>query len=157
MRGCRQGVDGEAAEDVSDRRIVTAALLDLLETTTLPIGDHTAPEEVAGKPWATLYSITGGNLSQDNLAAVEDGTDLIYQVTSVGRRRDQAEWMADLIRAKVVARTATAFVTAWPSMTGLKVADRQMWGGVGGVEQSGEAPHQLWSVAERFLIRVVPT
>lgn len=142
---------------MSDRRIVTAALLTLLGTTTLPIGDHTAPAEVAGKPWAVLYSIPGGDLSTDNLAAVEDGMDLIYQVTSVGRRRDQAEWMADLTRAKVVGRTAGAFIAAWPAMTGLKVADRQMWGGVGGVEQSGEAPHQVWSVAERFLIRVVPT
>lgn len=147
---------GKAAE-VSDRRIVTAALLDLLETTTLPIGDHTAPAEVAGKPWAVLYSIPGGEQSTANLAAVEDGTDLIYQVSSVGRRRDQAEWMADLIRAVIVGRTAGAFTATWPAMAGLKVADRQMWGGVGGVEPSGEAPHRVWSVAERFLIRIVLT
>lgn len=140
---------------MSDRRTVTAALLDLLETTTLPIGDHTAPAEVAGKPWAVLYSIPGGEVSDHNLAAVETGIDLIYQVTSVGRRRDQAEWMADLIRATVIGRTAGAFIATWPVMTGLKVADRQLWGGVGGVEPSGEAPHRLWSVAERFLIRIV--
>ncbi len=142
---------------MSDRRIVTAALLTVLGTTSLPIGDHTAPAETAGKPWAVLYSIPGGAYGDDNLAAVETGTDLLYQVTSVGRRRDQAEWMADLIRAKVIGRTLGGFIATWPAMTGLSVADRQMWGGVGGVEPSGEAPHQVWSVAERFLIRVVLT
>lgn len=140
---------------MSDRRIVTAALIDLLETTTIPIGDHTAPDEVAGKPWAVVYSIPGGGLLDDNLAAVEDGMDLLYQVTSVGRRRDQAEWMADRARSTIIGRTSAGFSTTFPTITGLNVADRQLWGGVGGVEPSGEAPHQVWSVAERFLLRLV--
>lgn len=142
---------------MSDRRPVTAAFIDLLEITTLPIGDHTAPTEVAGKPWAIVYSIPGGALRDDNLAAVENGIDLIYQVTSVGRRRDQAEWMADLVRTTVMARTSSGFTTAWPAMTGLSVADRQLLGGLGGVEPSGQSPHELWSVAERFLIRLFRT
>jgi hypothetical protein len=142
---------------VSDRRPVTAAFIELLETTGLPIGDHVAPGEVAGKPWAIVYSIPGGALRDDNLAAVEKGTDLVYQVTSVGRRRDQAEWMADRARTTVIARTSSGFTTAWPMMTGAEAADRQLLGGLGGAEPSGKAPHQVWSVAERFLIRLFRT
>lgn len=141
---------------MSDRRPVTAAFVELLETTALPIGDHVAPVEVPGKPWATVYSIPGGGLMDDNLAAVDHGIDLIYQVTSAGRRRDQAEWMADLMRTTVVGRS-TGFTVAFPAVSGFTVADRQLWGGLGGVTPSGEAPMQVWSVAERFLIRLVRT
>lgn len=140
---------------MSDRRTVTAAFVSLAAATGLPVGDHTAPVEVAGKPWAIVYSISGGGLLDSNLAALEEGMDLIYQVTSVGRRRDQAEWLADRTRGVVVGRTAAGFSAPFPAIAGAKVADRQLWGGLGGVEPSGDSPNQVWSVAERFLLRLV--
>lgn len=139
---------------MSDRRAVTAAFIALLATTGIPVGDHKAPVEAAGQPWVSAYAIPGGELLDGNLAGVEHAVDLVYQATSAGRRRDQAEWAADLVRSVMLRNQAGTFV-AWPSMPGtLTVVDRQLLGGVGGVSFT-DPPHEVFTVVDRYLIRVV--
>jgi len=145
---------------MSDRRLVTASVVAVLQgAATFPVGDGRAPDEVSGRPWAIVYSIDGGRLLDDNLGAREHSTDLVYQVTSIGRRRDQAEWAADLCRRTMLARTpAGAFQVVWPAVAaGVVVVDRQLLGPVGGVKSDGNPPHDVHSTTERYIVRLVPT
>lgn len=153
---------------VPDRQLITTALVSMLATGTgKPVGDHKAPTtRVAGDPYAVVYVIGGGGYWGPGLVAPEQSGDFVYQVDSVswrsadnlsGGTRKQAEWMGDRVRRTMLARTNGAFQVAFPAVTGWTIADREPSGGAGGVDVAGVPPHEVFTVAERFLLRVTPS
>lgn len=137
-----------------DRRGVTDAFLALLRTgTSKPVGDHALPDHTPDQPFAVVYSLPGGGFDGPPLTNPEDSSEFVYQVTSVGVTRQQAEWMADAIRRTVLARSSSgAFQVAIVSPTGVAICGR-MGEAPGGVEEEGN----LFSVAERFRLVAVPS
>ena len=142
---------------VPDRQLVTTALLSMLAAGTgKPVGDHKAPLSTE-PPYCVLYSIPGGGYWGAALVGPEADADFVYQVDSVGLKRNQTEWLADRVRRSMLARTSSgAFQVTINPPLGLKVADRVPDGGPGGVQVDGDPPHEVFSVAERFVLRVVP-
>ncbi|WP_433547166.1 hypothetical protein ACQPZG_20335 [Streptomyces sp. CA-294286] len=81
----------------------------LARATGKPCGLGALPQ-VAGKPAPAPYTVLyplGGTISGAPLADQGEDADLLYQVTAVGARTDQAEWLADRVRRAVLERTPT--------------------------------------------------
>ena len=155
---------------VPDRQLVTDALkATLVAGTGKQVGDHKAPLD-AVSPYCVLHVVAGGRFWGAPLIAPDAQADFVFQVDAVSgpvrdangqivtkATRKQAEWMADRVRRSVLARTSTgAFQVALTPPTGWIVADRAPDGGAGGVQVEGVPPNEVFSVAERFVLRVVP-
>lgn len=147
---------------VPNRSTITDAFLLLLRSSTgQPIGDHTAPSQAEMTdeeffPYAIVYSIEGGELTGPPLSAPEADGEFVYQVTSVGTTRKQAEWMADRARRTVLARTSGQYQVEMVSPAGTKIRGRIPDGGAGPVDVEGEEPNEIYSVPERFRILTTP-
>lgn len=145
---------------VPDRQLVTTALIAMLSTGTgKQVGDHKAPAVLTkGEPYAIVYSLTGGGYWGPGLVAPTASSDVVYQIDAIGATRAQAEWMGDRVRRTVLARTATgAFQVAFPAVAGWDMADREPAGGPGGVDVAGTPPNEVFTVAERFTLRLTPS
>lgn len=147
---------------VVDRRIVTEAILTMLRTSTgMPVGDSVLDEDdiVDQKPWGVLHPIDGGGYEGGApYTAPDSDAQLVYQVDSVGRSRGQAEWMADLVRRTMLARSSSgSFQVASPSIAPFKIIDRAPDTAPGGVIPEGEPSARVYSISERFVIFVTPS
>lgn len=149
---------------VIDRRPITKALVAWLASSTgKPCGDHRLPPlppppatSAKPDPYMIAYALDGGGAWGPGLVAPELNVDLLYQVTSVGYSPEQVQWMADRAYATLLARTAAgAFQVAFPAVTGVVVADRLPEGGRGGIDVGGRHPNEVFSLPERYLLRVV--
>ncbi|MFI6469844.1 hypothetical protein ACIBL5_06200 [Streptomyces sp. NPDC050516] len=93
-----------------DRGAVTAALqITIARATGRPCGLGKLPladGKPATVPYTVLYPL-GGQVGGAPLADVSEDAILVYQLTSVAERADQAEWMADRVRRAVLERTAS--------------------------------------------------
>ena len=141
-----------------DRRLLTNALVLILEnSTSRSIGDHETPENIpSGEPWAIVYAIPGGNFDGPPLRAPNADGSFVYQVTSAGRSREQAEWMADMVRRTLLARNADgSFQVEFPDTTPLQVYARDS-DSIGGVTVEGLPTARVFSVADRFTLFVTP-
>lgn len=140
-----------------NRHPVTDTLLVLLRRGTgKQVGDMELPEDVE-YPYAILYPIEGGGFDGPPLQSSESDALFTYQVTSAGLSRKQAEWMGDAVRRTVVARSANGdFQVAHDDPEGLRIAGRMVESGAGGVDAQGDPPNRVYSVVERFSIRVTP-
>ncbi|MFD7169749.1 hypothetical protein [Streptomyces violascens] len=81
----------------------------IAQATGRPCGLGNMPV-VDGKPAVVPYTVLyplGGPVGGAPLADVSEDAVLIYQLTSVAGRTDQAEWMADRVRRAVLERTAS--------------------------------------------------
>lgn len=142
---------------VPDRQFITNNLLTMLAAGTgKQVGDHKAPA-VPVYPYSVLYVLPGGEYWGAPLIAPDADVDMYYQVDSIGARRDQVEWLADRVRRTMLARTSGGvFQVSFTNPTGWKVADRVPEGGPGGVQVEGSPPNEVFSIPERFALRVVP-
>lgn len=139
-----------------DPRLVTNALLELLrDATSLPIGDLRLPEVAEGKPWAIVYPVGQGERWGPELWAPDSSGSLHYQVTSVGRTREQCEWMGGLVDRSLLARSSGRFQVDWPDMDGWKVIDRRLVGAEG-IDPEGVSPNLVYSQPARYAIHVTP-
>ncbi|WP_425834185.1 hypothetical protein [Streptomyces fractus] len=78
-----------------------------------------------------------------------------YQVTSVGERDDQAQWLADRVREAVVGRDHTGWIhKLW--ITQARVINRELTYDAAG-ETSVSAAGAIVSYVQRFTITVTPT
>lgn len=148
---------------VVQRHLITKAVLDLLTVGTAKlIGDGVS---IAGStlqpnafPNGILYSIPGGGPYGSKLRAPDSDAEFVYQVTSVGLTRMQAEWMADRVRLTILARnTDGSFQVPTDDPTGWRIYSRMISDVMGGVDVVGDAPHQIFSVVERFAFMVGPS
>lgn len=141
---------------------VTRALSALIEKATgRPCGIAELPRvqtesgvwESAGTPYAVLDSLPGdfsGPPLEDWHADAAWG----YQVTSVGERGDQVEWLADRVRAGVVGRRDGEWLYDLRIPQG-RVMDRELDYDSGG-ETSVSAAGAIVSYVQRFTITVTP-
>ncbi|MEU7158493.1 hypothetical protein [Streptomyces chrestomyceticus] len=93
-----------------DRAAVSEAFRrTLAEATARPCGLGKLPlvdGQPAEVPYLVLYP-QGGPVGGAPLADASEDAELLYQVTAVAARTDQAEWMADRVRRTVLERTTT--------------------------------------------------
>ncbi|MEV0370604.1 hypothetical protein AB0I10_12345 [Streptomyces sp. NPDC050636] len=109
-----------------DRAPVSEALQHLIvKATGRPCGLGTLPV-VNGKPAEVPYTVLyplGGPLGGAPLADASEDAELVYQLTSVAGRTDQAEWMADRGRRAVLERAPSG---AWRYP--LEIPGVDVWG-----------------------------
>lgn len=150
---------------VPDRRPVTAGLVTMIATATgKPCGDQQVPDGLPVTadpsekvPYSVVHEIDGGGYWGPGLVAPEQCADFVYQIDSVGFSPAQCRWLADRNRRTMLARSSSgAFRVAFPAVTGLAVADRMPETNPGGMDVGGKHPHQVFTIAERFTLRVVP-
>lgn len=93
-------------------RKLTAAYVAMLEQVTGRLfGDLDAPgtlDTPAVKPYGVVQHLAGG-LRFGDVARPNGMATVIYQVTAVGERADQAEWLADLVTAATLDLNSTGF------------------------------------------------
>lgn len=145
-----------------DRRPITNALLQMLrDATARQIFDSVIPKGTVtpqGESWGLLHSIPGGGFDGAPMVSPDSDLALVYQVDSVGRRRDHAEWMGDTVRRTILARTVQGrFQVAFPDPPGVLINDRRPYGEVGGVDAEGDDPYRVYTVAERFVLFATPS
>lgn len=142
-----------------DRKPVTQALVELLQKATdCPWAAVEAPDRMEAKPWGVVWSIPGGGFDYGApLTAPDDTAQMVYQLDSVGLKESQAEWLADVARRSVLARTPRgAFQVAFPRIPAWAVIDRRPSGGPGGILPEGPPKARVYTVSERFVICVSP-
>ncbi|MEU0839482.1 hypothetical protein ABZ370_08425 [Streptomyces sp. NPDC005962] len=138
---------------------VTRALAALLEHTTgrpCGVGEHPRVQQKSGWDTAPVpYMIL------DSLPAEFAGPPLwdwhadaawAYQITSVGERADQVEWLADRVRAGVVGRTDGGWAQDL-AVPEARVIDRELTYDAGG-EPSVSAAGVIVSYVQRVTITV---
>jgi hypothetical protein len=81
-------------------RAHTAAVLAALDAADVHAGLGSRPEAAAGK-WAVVYPM--GRAEAHSLSQPYDGFTYTVQVVSVGQGPEQAEWLADKVRATLLA------------------------------------------------------
>lgn len=104
------------------------------------IGDHQAPgdstTELPNVPYAVVYAIPGGDVDGPPLGDMFEDASMVYQVTSVGERRNQCEWMAEKVREVLVGRDSGGYSTEI-AVDGAVVVGREV-SFVGGVTLEGD-------------------
>ncbi|MEV6942994.1 hypothetical protein AB0N07_13535 [Streptomyces sp. NPDC051172] len=81
----------------------------IVKATGRPCGLGSLPSVDGGPadvPYTILYPL-GGPVGGAPLADTSEDAELVYQLTSVAGRTDQAEWMADRGRRAILERTAS--------------------------------------------------
>jgi hypothetical protein len=137
----------------TDRRTLTTALQGLLGDVSgyvVEIADVPQPPtgaRVPTTPYASIYPLNIGRFWGATYGVQKNGA-FAYQVTSVGARGDQAEWMADVVRSIILGQDADgAFV--YPILVpGMKVTLRESPEGAGFMDRSD----LLYYIPERFII-----
>ncbi|HEX9991353.1 MAG TPA: hypothetical protein VGB14_00355 [Acidimicrobiales bacterium] len=135
---------------MNDRRKVTQALIDMLAAaTTRPVGDLDRPP--AGvEPFAVVYPIPGG--SSDGPAQWPHAdVDRVYQVSSVGKDRWQAEWMADKVRAAILGRNGNGAYVNPITVDGVVVFERDEYAQGAPIREGA-----LVSIGDRYVLRTTP-
>lgn len=137
-----------------DRRPVTSAIVAMLAAAHgRPVGDGEAPADTT-LPYSVVFEVPGGGFEGPAFAAPDADAAFVYQVTSVGERRDQAGWMADQNRRALLGRDAAGvFVHAIASedltAAGLVVDERQPQA-TGGVDREG----RVFNASDRYVVVV---
>lgn len=130
-------------------------LIGLLETGTgKQIGDGRTPDDQVAYPYGVLHVIDGSQFAGPPLFSPDADVDIPIQVDSVGRRVDQCRWMADRVRRTLLARDGGAFQVNPDHPAGYKIADRQNDGGPSVAIPEGNSANRLYTIPERYLIRV---
>ncbi|MCR8573078.1 hypothetical protein [Streptomyces sp. Isolate_219] len=143
---------------------VTRALAALIaKTTGRPCGvgelprlqDESGEWEPASAPYTILDSLPG-DFSGPPLWDWHADAAWTYQVTSVGERDDQVQWLSDRVRAGIVGRNGNGDGWAhdlWVPQA--RVIDRELDHDSGG-EPSVSAAGAIVSYVQRFTITVTP-
>lgn len=91
--------------NIHDNRELTTIVVDVLDDAGLHVGRAHAPAGVpAGAGWAVVYPLTGG-LADGTMDNPNDDASVLYQITSVGRTAEQAEWVMDTSRVAILSGT----------------------------------------------------
>lgn len=139
-------------QDLFDNLIATLA-----EGTERAVGDHVAPVTVAKDsdyPFLIVYHLPGGDFWGAPLSSNPDANvDVAVQLSSVGRRRDQAQALLDRALRVMLERDATGAFRR----PVIGVADVVPQGGLGGVEREGAAPNAVYTATARLLLRCMGT
>ncbi|MGW3121357.1 hypothetical protein ACWDBW_30110 [Streptomyces sp. NPDC001107] len=141
---------------------VTRALAALVERATgRPCGVGELPRvqresgewEPASAPYTILDSLPG-EFTGPPLEDWHADAAWTYQLTSVGERGDQVEWLADRVRVGLVGRSDGRWTHDLP-VPEVRVIDRELTYDAGG-EPSVSAAGVIVSYVQRFTITVTP-
>jgi hypothetical protein len=121
----------------------TDAVIATLAAAGLAVGDAKAP--AGDPPYDVVYSIPAGGWT-GTLAAPNDDGSLVYQVSCVGKSRQQAEWLAD---------KAIATILGGVAVTGRSVPFVEL-DLSGGVSRDDDRTPPLWVAAPRFRFATTP-
>jgi hypothetical protein len=142
---------------------LTLSLRELVaEVTEYPCGLGTLPRvpdgeggmEPAPVPYTILDSLPGA-FSGPPLWDWHADAAWSYQVTSIGERDDQVQWLADRVREGVVGRTDDEWVNDL-MVPGLRVIDRELDHDAGGEPAAVSPAGSIVSYVQRFTITVTP-
>jgi hypothetical protein len=138
------------------RREVTERLHALLEEeTSKRFGVVDMPDPLPGKltpdlPYGIVYPINDGGY-WGGLGAPQSSAEFTFQVTVVGGRADQCEWLGDLVRTAILGRVTTGAFNAEISLTSPFICiARESTSGPGNMIRSD----LLWSQSETFCLYV---
>jgi len=132
--------------------------------TSNPVGDGQAPpaasdaEDSDPYPYGVLHHITATRWGA--FFANPDGNlDLTVQFDAVGRRVDQARYLSDRAREALLERDSEGTFThdADAELNGWRVADRAHQSGPMPPSPEGQPPDRVFTIVERYIIRVVST
>ncbi len=120
-----------------------------------PVYDYEVPTTPPGA-YAVLYQIPGGSLTGPGLGAQNDAA-VAYQVDAVGRRRDQAQYLADRIREIIFGQdTNGRYSHGLTTPAGWVSAARLATDGLPGVYRDPSAPTPLYQAVQRFTVVFTP-
>jgi hypothetical protein len=145
---------------VVQKQLITNALISMLATaTSRPCGDHQSPPGAnLAQGYTYVYAIDGGSFDGPPLWSPESDATLVYQVTSVGQNREQAEWLADRVRLTMTSRLPDGgFQVAFPVLAGMSVIHRSPDGTSPGVIPEGPPESRVYNIPERYRLSVVST
>lgn len=130
----------------------TDAVLTLLRTTTITIGDGVAPRDVdkaeLDPPYAVLYPLIGGNFDGP-LSDSQADVNFMYQVTAVGNTRQQAQVIIDIIR--VIMQRENLVIT------GRTVRDIRLVTPYSGTVRDDDLPNPLFYAYDRYEVDTTPS
>lgn len=141
--------------NIPQRAPHTNALLELLATTSHPVGRGEKPadggwqgagESAPFVAYLVLHPIPGGNLDGP-LGAPDDDMTGVWQVTAVGAIPEQAEWAADQAR--------DALLTTVPDVDGRAVTRIQV-DVLSGVFRDTTVEPSVWISTDRYRIQSTP-
>lgn len=132
----------------------------LLEAgTNRAVGDTESPFKNPSKadfPYSILYAIPGGSFWGPHFTAPDGNADLVFQVSSMGLRPDQARHQADAVRRTLVARQADgSFQVKLDPPQGYEISDRVPAGGPPEEMVESQYTPTVYTIPERYIIRVV--
>lgn len=129
----------------------TQALLTTLGAAAFDVGDGVAPRNAdkseIDPPYAVLHSIPGGRFDGPLSDSQADVT-LLYQITSVGETRQQAQVIIDVCRALMKKDNVT--------VTGRKVRDLKHSTPNAGVVADHDLPNPLFYGYDRYVLDTTP-
>lgn len=136
---------------VPQRRKLTSALKALLEEKTgRSVGVGSAPRNTDNLqeelPYIVIYPIAGTLYSGSAFCGPQEDVRFDYQIDSHGKRDDQAEWLADLVRETLIDRDGYGNLVNKLSFTNHSVMDQEVVGPTGKLDNVG----QIWTVKETF-------
>lgn len=110
------------------------------------------PDPALDYPYAVLWDLDGGGRDGDYADEYADAI-FPYQLSVIGRRRDQAQLMADKAAVVICGRTDGAYTSPLTAPAGLAVMSRDL-DLPAGVQMQGSAEQLVWMVPVRFRVRV---
>lgn len=129
----------------------TDAILALLRTTTIEIGDGEMPrgadKSETDPPYAALYPLIGGQFDGPLSDSQADVT-LLYQITAVGQTRQQAQVIIDITRAIMQRENL--------SITGRAVRDIRLVTPNSGLVRDDDLPNPLFYAYDRYEVDTTP-
>lgn len=142
--------------------LTRAVRLLIAETTCYPCGlgglprlrDEAGELRPAPVPYTILDSLPGV-FSGPPFADWHADAAWSYQVTSVGERDDQVQWLADEVRKAVASRTPDGW-THELVVPGMRVIDRQMEFDAGGDPAEVSPTGSIVTYVQRFTVTVTP-
>jgi hypothetical protein len=139
--------------------LITTNLLTLLRTAGRPVydgayeGDPTAPDYWYG----ILYRIGGGDSDPTpDLDADPRTVTVAYQVTTVGKTRNQAEAGGRILRDRLLGRTAGTWAYPLTMPAGWVCAHRRPDPVMPGIDRVGDTPNAVYSMPARYQLTVTP-
>lgn len=136
--------------------LIDAGVLALLRSSGFDVHDAVVPAD-PGFPFTILYAIPGapGQGPVDDPDAI---TTVGYQLSSVGRTREQARLRAARNAELMTARTpGGSLLNPLPMPAGWRELDRYRPDGPGGATPTGDSTNRIFTCVDRYLLAVTPT
>lgn len=137
---------------------LTQALASVLASaTSRPCGVAVLPRAEGGEPAAFPYLILDslpGEFSGPAFSDWHADAAWAYQVTSVGERADQVQWLADQVRSALFDRGPGGWRTGI-AVPGMRVIDRELTADMGGDPVDGSRG-SIVTYVQRFTLTVSP-